>query len=141
MVPADDGSSLAPIDRAILELLWERLATTTQVSEATITDSDGHLELRVRLSERYYPDSVQRAILSVRWYTNDDFKIHYREVRDDDWSCRWDRHPNPHNTRDHFHPPPNADTPGENTSWPDDYREVLTVVLGEIENRISDLWD
>lgn len=139
--PTGSGGSPAPIDRPILEFLRDRLETTPQVARAAIFDGDGHLELRVHLSDAYYPDSVESASLTVRWYTNDDFKIHYREARDgSDWECRWDRHPNPHNARDHFHEPPDASTPGTDASWPTDYREVLTLVLDEIEDRIADLW-
>jgi hypothetical protein len=43
-------------------------------------DADGYLELRVTLAPSYYPESVAEASLVVRWYTNADFKIHYREV-------------------------------------------------------------
>lgn len=138
--PTGSGGSPAPIDRPVLEFLRDRLETTPQAERAVITD-DGHLELRVRLSDSYYPDSVQAVSLTVRWYTNDDFKIHYREVHDgSDWECRWDRHPNPHNARGHFHEPPNASTPGADASWPTDYRNVLTLVLDEIEERIAALW-
>ncbi|SNZ15437.1 hypothetical protein SAMN06269185_2486 [Natronoarchaeum philippinense] len=139
--PAGDGRSPAPIDRPILEFLQTRLQGTNQVSRATITDANGHLELNVSLAASYYPASVDKASLAVRWYTNDDFKIHYREVSSDDsWECRWDRHPNPHNSRDHFHPSPAAPTPGKDASWPNDHRDVLRLVLDEIEARIADLW-
>lgn len=139
--PTDSGGSPAPIDRPILEFLRDRLETTSQVERAVVTDARGHLELRVDLADEYYPTSVQAANLTVRWYTNDDFTIHYREVHDHrDWECRWDRHPNPHNAREHFHEPPDASTPGEDASWPTDYREVLTLVLDRIEDRIADLW-
>lgn len=138
--PTGDGASPAPIDRPILELLRDRLETTRQVETATISD-DGHLELQVGLSDEYYPEGVQAVSLAVRWYANDDFKIHYREVHEGgSWECRWDRHPNPHNSREHFHPPPDAPTPGEDASWPTDYREVLTLVLDEIEERIRVVW-
>jgi hypothetical protein len=139
--PTGDGGSPAPIDRQILDYLRERLETSAQVADATITDGDDHLELRVRLSSAYYPTDIDEATLHVRWYTNDDCKIHYREVhQDSEWECRWDRHPNPHNSRDHFHPPPQASTPGEDADWPADYREMLTVVLDEIEARIEEHW-
>lgn len=139
--PAGDGGSPAPIDRPILEFLQTRLTATNQVKQASITDVNGHLELHVTFAPTYYPRRVDDASLAVRWYTNDDFKIHYRDVRSDStWECRWDRHPNPHNTRNHFHPPPTAPTPGENASWPTDHRDVLTLVLEEIEQRIVDLW-
>lgn len=140
--PTGSGGSPAPIDRPIIEFLRERLETTPQVEKAVVTDASGHLELQVQLSGVYYPDSVQAVTLSIRWYTNDDFKIHYREARDgSDWECRWDRHQNPHNAREHFHPPPDAVSPGDDSSWPTDHREVLTLVLDDIEERISDLWD
>jgi len=32
-------------------------------------------------------------------------------------------------------------TPGEDASWPTDYRDVLRLVLNEIEGRITQLWD
>jgi hypothetical protein len=89
----------------------------------------------------YYPESVAKATLDVRWYTNDDFKIHYRERHPDHaWECRWDRHPNPHNARAHFHPPPAAQTPGEDADWPTDHLNVLATVLADIEKRIETLW-
>jgi hypothetical protein len=94
------------------------------------------------LVSSYYPATVSEAALTVRWYTNDDFKIQYRETHTESaWECRWDRHPNPHNTRNHFHPPPAAPTPGNDASWPTDHRDVLSLVLNEIEERISALWN
>ena len=143
MVPlTGDGGSPAPIDRPILEFLQTRLQATRQVSRATVTDTGGHLELHVVFAPAYYPASVDEATLTVRWYTNDDFKIHYREVHSEHtWQWRWDRHPNPHNTRDHFHPPPTAPTPGDDDSWPIDHRDVLRLALDEVEDRIAALWD
>jgi hypothetical protein len=140
--PTGDGGSPAPIDRPILEFLQTRLHATRQVSRATITDTSGHLELHLVVATSYYSASIDEATLTVRWYTNDDFKIHYREVHSEHtWQCRWDRHPNPHNTRDHVHPPPTAPTPGDDDSWPTDHRAVLRVVLEEVEDRIAALWD
>ena len=139
--PTDDGGSPAPIDRPILEYIQTRLQATRQVSQAVITDASGHLELSVSIAESHVPTSVDNIRLSVRWYTNDDFTHHYREVHADrTWECRWDRHPNPHNTREHFHPPPAASTPGDDASWPDDHRDVVAFVLDEIEDRITALW-
>lgn len=138
----EDGSSPAPIDRSILEDIRDRLETSRQFEEAIITDQDGHLRLSAPLSQAYYPNDIIEASLEVRWYTNDDFKVQYHETwTDHRWECRWDRHPNPHNTRDHFHPPPDASTPGTDESWPSDYRDVMHLVLTEIEQRIDDLWD
>lgn len=141
MGPSDGNrENSAPIDRPILESIRDRFETTRQVETAKIEDV-GHLALRIRFSENFYPASVTRATLAVRWYTNDDFMIHYREEgTENDWECRWDRHPNHHNDRDHFHPPPNAETPARDASWPDDYREMLSRIMEEIEERIAELW-
>jgi hypothetical protein len=140
--PTGDGASPAPIDRPLLEFLQTRLQATHQVAHATITDASGHLELRVEFATSYYPTSVDHAQLAVRWYTNDDFSFHYREQHPDrTWELRWDRHPNPHNTRAHFHPPSNAPTPGDDASWPDDHRDVVADVLDDIDVRIGNLWD
>jgi hypothetical protein len=139
--PTGNGGQPAPIDRPILEFLQTRLDATVQVSHATITDGSGHLALDVVFTPSFYPASVDDAELTVRWYANDDFTLHYREeYAAHTWECRWDRHPNPHNTRAHFHPPPTAATPGEDATWPTDHRDVLTLVLGEIEDRITTLW-
>ncbi|PSP68618.1 hypothetical protein BRC85_01920 [Halobacteriales archaeon QS_1_69_70] len=140
--PTGDGGSPAPIDRPLLEFLHTRRQTTRQVSQAAITDASGHLALQVVFASSYYPAPVDEATLTVRWYTNDDFTIHYREVYSaHPWQCRWARHLNPHNTRDHVHPPPTAATPGDDHSWPADHRAVLRVVLDEVEDRIAALWD
>jgi hypothetical protein len=140
-VSGEDGGNSAPVDRAILEFLPDHLTGTRQVQTASIVE-EGHLELRVRFAESYYPAFVTEAVLSVRWYTNDDFTLHYRKVHEDGaWECRWDRHPNPHNAREHFHPPPDAATPGEDASWPSGYRDVTSHVLSEVERRLADLWE
>lgn len=142
MPPTSDGGSPAPIDRPILEYIRDRLETTRQFTGVELTEADGHLELRAVFADDYYPAGITETTLFVRWYTNDDFTIHYREHHDDgDWECRWDRHPNPHNTRDHFHPPPDAATQGDDETWPDDYRDVIGLVLDEIEARIHALWN
>lgn len=139
--PAGDGGSSAPIDRPILEFLQMSLQGK-QVERAGISDTSGHLELRVLFASLFYPLPVDEASLSVRWYTNDDFKIHYQEEHPDHvWKCRWDRHPNPHNARGHFHPPPDAGTPGEDASSPPDYRDVLRLVFDDVEERFINLWD
>jgi len=103
--------------------------------------SEGNLRLRAESSREYYPGEVS-VRLEIRWYRNDDFDVQYREQRRDSaWKCRWDRHPNAHNSRDHFHPPPDAGrTDAEDAQWPSDHRDVIGVVFDRIENRIETLW-
>jgi hypothetical protein len=141
MVPADEGASSAPIDRPVLERMQSRFATSRTFESAEIVE-EGKLHLRVDLSREYYPNGMS-ARFEIRWYRNDDFNVHYREDRQGStWNCRWDRHPNAHNSRDHFHPPPAASrTSAEDAQWPEDHRDVIRLALDRIEERIGTLWE
>lgn len=141
MVPANDGASPAPIDRAVLEQMRSRFRGQHMFASAKLVE-EGKLCLRVEVSSDYYPDEAS-AHFEIRWYRNDDFNVHYQEVwRNGVWKCRWDRHPNTHNSREHFHPPPNASrTDAEDAQWPDDHRDVCRLVLARVEERIETLWE
>lgn len=91
----------------------------------------------------YFPSGVTRAYLQIRWFETDDFSIHYSEQYQTGsmWECRWDRHPNDHNARAHVHPPPDASTPGKDTSYPADWRDILTLVLTRLDDRLKAFWD
>ncbi|MCU4742769.1 hypothetical protein OB955_21755 [Halobacteria archaeon AArc-m2/3/4] len=104
--------------------------------------TEGKSSLRVELSSEYYPRETSPR-LEIRWYRNDDFNVHYQEERlDSVWKCRWDRHPSAHNSRDHFHPPPDASrTDAEDAQWPTDHRDVCRLVLDRLEERIETLWE
>ncbi|MEF8822258.1 MAG: hypothetical protein V5A52_08265 [Halovenus sp.] len=139
MVPADDGASPTPIDRSVLERMQSRFATSRTFESVEIVE-EGKLHLRVELSHEYYPDETS-ARFEIRWYRNDDFNVHYQEDRQEGaWKCRRDRHPNRHNSRDHFHPPPAASrTDAEDVRWPDDHRDVIRLAIDRIEERIESL--
>ena len=141
MVPADDGASPAPIDRSVLERIQSRLASTRLVESSTLV-ADGSLHLRIVLSSDYYPSDLT-ARLEIRWYRNDDFNVQYQEQRQENaWTCRWDRHPNPHNSRDHFHPPSAASqADAQDEQWPKDHRDVCQLTLDYVEDRIKTLWE
>nr|WP_276253263.1 hypothetical protein [Halovivax sp. TS33] len=141
MVPADDGASPAPIDRAVLEQMRSRFDGRRLFESAEIV-TEGKLYLRVELSSEYYPRKASTRF-EIRWYRNDDFNFHYQEERRDSmWECRWDRHPNAHNSRNHFHPPPDASrTDAEDAQWPNDHRDVCRLVLDCVEERIETLWE
>lgn len=141
MVPADDGASPAPIDRAVLERMRSRFAGSRMIESAAIVE-EGKLHLRIELSHDYYPGEIS-ARFEIRWYRNDDFNAQYQEEQPDSvWKCRWDRHPNAHNSRDHFHPPPTASrTDAEDAQWPTDHRDMCRLVLDAVEERIEILWE
>ncbi|XVH33745.1 hypothetical protein ACNS7O_17685 (plasmid) [Haloferacaceae archaeon DSL9] len=112
------------------------------MTESVRIIEEGKLYLHVELSSDYYPSEAS-ARFEIRWYRNDDFNIHYQEDRKEAaWKCRWDRHPNAHNSRGHFHPPPAASrTETRDAQWPDDHRDVCYLVLNYLEDRIETLWE
>lgn len=103
------GGAGAPIDGAILEDFRDR-ARTHELVESVRTDRTGGTPsmLVVDFDTDRYPSHVTEASLEIQWYRNDDYNFHYVETHTPDgvWQCRWDRHPNPHTNRAHFHPPP-----------------------------------
>ncbi|WP_345777000.1 hypothetical protein [Halorarum salinum] len=143
--PPDDSApdSMGPPDRQTLRLLERHLASDSLVAQ-TAFDPDSyepHL-LRARLDTERYPESVTAARLDVRWFTTGDFSIHYIEERDagEQWDCRWDWHPNAHNTRVHFHEPPTA-TELTDLELPSLHPlDVYSTVLAAIEQRLETLW-
>lgn len=59
-----------------------------------------------------YPDPVTEVTLRIKHVERSTPKTHvtYEENWSGDrWTCRWGRHENPHNDRDHFHYPPSPD--------------------------------
>ena len=132
-----------PSDRQTLRLLERHLSSDSLVAE-TAFDPDTYEPrlLRGLVDAGRYPGAVTTARLDVRWFTTGDFSIHYVEEHEDGdrWECRWDRHPNAHNTRLHFHEPPSAieiidlELPSLHPL------EVYATVLTAVEQRIETLW-
>jgi hypothetical protein len=130
-------------DRQTLRLLERHLASDSLVAETGFDlDSYEPRLLSARLDTDRYPELVPAVRLDIRWFTTGDFSIHYAEEHADGepWECRWDRHPNTHNSRLHFHQPPSAteitalDLPSLHPL------EVYSTVLTAIERRIETLW-
>lgn len=99
---------MGTVDTALLRRVAERAAGTKFVVETTVRPVEHPDAAVLSLDLTYYPDLVQSATLLVRTYTNGDFNVVYREDwgGGSEWRCRWDRHENPHNARDHFHQRP-----------------------------------
>jgi hypothetical protein len=89
-----------------------------------------------------FPSQIESVRLELRLRYDGDWNCHYIESWPGGrWECRWDRHDNPHSTRDHFHPPPTVDdTRAIDCTHPDGIADVVTAVLGFVERRIGDLW-
>ena len=80
--------------------------------------------------------------LEVRAYTNGEFHVSYIDGRSGEWRrCRWDRHEQPHNAGDHYHPLPDASTSAAvDRTYPTDLTRVLeTIVLTWIDDRVGQL--
>ena len=143
--PVDDDTvpEVGGIDTDILEQIGQHLERTNRFSETVFQPEYAPSSVVAEYDMGYFPTAIERAYLQVRWYETDDFNIHYSEqyATGDHWECRWDRHPNDHNTRSHFHPPPDAATPGDDVEYEEDWRDILSDVLGDLDDRIEAFWE
>lgn len=139
----DPPPTTGPPDRQTLRLL-ERLLTGDPLVAVTEFDPDSSMPqlLRAHLDSDRYPPAVTAARLDVRWFSTGDFSLHHRECGDTDtqWECRWDRHPNSHNTRVHFHRPPDGTTVEDLTLPALHPIDVISTVLTAVERRIERQW-
>ncbi len=126
----------APVDWDRLDRIAERLASSERFCRVDAEPAFAPDRVICVYDPGLYPPSVQQARLELSWFQNGDFSIHYHEDHSSTtFDHRWDRHPSEHNTREHVHPGPDAPTPGDNTTHPQDWRDVLSMVLEEIEDR------
>lgn len=137
------NTETAPIDSDILDRISRRLRGSDRFETVDYQPEYAPTSVVFVFDLGYFPNAVERASLHVRWYENDDFNIHYAEQHrtEQRWECRWDRHPNTHNSREQFHPPPDATTPGTDETYSDDWREVLTQVLERLDSHIEKFWE
>lgn len=136
------SGSTGPPDRQTLRLIERQLTADPLVAEVQF-EPDPHEPrlLRALLAADRYPDTATTARIDVRWFATGDFSIHYVETRDDGrWECRWDRHPNAHNSRVHFHEPPTGATVLDLDLLSLHPLEVYATVLDAIERRIEAVW-
>lgn len=143
LMSEDDGKGSGPLDIDILDRIGQRLAGSTRFSNVSVQPESAPMSVRAEFDLGYYPAAINQAYLEIRWFQTDDFSIHYLEqyASGETWECRWDRHPNDHNTREHFHPPPDASTPGRDAAYPTDWRDMLTRVLEQLDERMRSFWD
>jgi hypothetical protein len=138
-----DGAN-APVDEEVLRSMATTFRTDDRVASVRFigADADEHKHLAVELDEARYPERIRKARLETQWYRNDGFNAHYVEAHADGevWQCRWDRHANDHSAPGQFHPPPDAGEPTD-VDFPEDYRDVTSVVLGAIQGRIDAVWE
>lgn len=139
---ASPPAATGPPDRQTLRLLERHLAKDPLVAE-TAFEPDAYEPrlLCARLDASLYPEAIETVRLDIRWFTSGDFSIHYLEgTTDRQWECRWDRHPNDHNAREHFHQPPDADDVSD-LSLPSRHPlDVYSTVQTALEQRLETHW-
>lgn len=137
------GEEERTLDEALLRLVARRLGSLTLIESVAVFPHEKPASVVAAFDPRHCPENVRRVELELRAYTNGDFHVTYREDwSGEDWLCRWDRHENPHSSRDHFHPPPAARTEDAvDRDFPTDLLDVLSVVLGELDDRIGEVRD
>ncbi|QLH76954.1 hypothetical protein HZS55_06445 [Halosimplex rubrum] len=140
-IPSSGDGNGAPIDLDRLDAIVERLATDERFTDVEVQPEYAPDRLMCRYDLGFYPQSVQSARFTIAWFENGDFSLHYHEEHEDGtFDHRWDRHLSTHNSRDHIHPSPSASTPGDDASHPEEWRDVMSMVLSEIEERQQAFW-
>lgn len=132
------------VNAELLRYLGRLLANTSEVDQTTVFPANKQETLVVSLDTEYYPEVITDVRLEIRAYTNGAWHVSYIEQQSGDRrQCRWDRHDNSHNTRDHFHPLPAARTDdAHDREFPTEITTLLeTVVLPWVESRLGTLWE
>lgn len=135
--PGDDV-----LDEALLRTVARRLGGLTLVETVSVFPREKPASVVATFDGRYYPERISSVTLEHRAYIDGRFYVTYREDWEDrDWLCRWDRHDNPHSSRDHFHAPPDARAEDAvDRAYPADFLAVLKVVLDRIDSRLGTVW-
>jgi len=137
-----------PPERRVAEALLRHLQgifiDMESVERTALFPANRQESLVIEFDTVYYPDSIGTVRLELRVYTNGEFHITYFETYlGERRYCRWDRHNQNHNSRDHFHPLPSASTAkAVNKTFPSDVTMMLRQhVLPWIDERLGNLWD
>jgi len=131
------------VDEATLRYIGQPFGRQDGVEGTSLFPATKSESLVVRLDTAPYPDNIDEVSLEIRAYANGEFHVSYLEkFAVDRRRCRWDRHDQPHNARDHFHPLPDARTAAAvDRAYSADLTRVLeATVLPWIDERLGTLW-
>lgn len=139
----EDEATGSGLDEELLRLVARRVGGLTLIDSVSVFPAAKLDSIVATFDIQYYPERMDVVVLELRTYLDGAFHISYREEwNGESWMCRWDRHDNPHSTRDHFHPPPNARTEDAvDRDYPTDFLAVIELVLNSIDQRIGDVWE
>ncbi|WP_254544602.1 hypothetical protein [Halomarina pelagica] len=133
---------VADLNEELMRLIGTRLGGHDFIDRVDKFPSEKPDRIVATFVDVLYPTQVSAAWLELRLRLNDDCNIIYIEDWDGTrWECRWDRHDNDHNAREHFHPPPTVTTAtATDIDLPDDPNRAVETALRFVEDRIHDLW-
>jgi hypothetical protein len=140
----DEPPSSRRVDEALLRHLQGIVADLEGVARTSLFPANRQESLVIEFETVYYPDAIETVRLELRVYTNGDFHITYFETYlGERRHCRWDRHEQYHNSRDHCHPLSKASTTNAvDKDFPHDVTQVLRHhVLSWVNERLGELWD
>lgn len=140
----DDDTVSATVDDETLRYLGQLFGRRDEVERTSLFLSNKLESLVVTLDDARYPSDVTHVTLELRAYTDGEFHVSYVESHSGERRrCRWDRHEQPHSSRDHYHPLPDASTESAiDREYPTDLTSVLeAAVLPWIDDRIGQLWE
>lgn len=132
------------VDEATLRYLARAFGRRPEVRRTSLFPTTKLESLVVTLDVEYYPQQIDDVSLEIRAYTNGDFHVSYHETRAGArHGCRWDRHDQPHNARDHYHPFPDAGTAAavDRNYATDLTRVIKETVLPWVDERVGTLWE
>ncbi|MEZ3163808.1 hypothetical protein ABNG03_03915 [Halorubrum sp. RMP-47] len=132
------------LDEATLRYLNRAFGRRDEVRQTSLFPTNKPERLVVTLDTDSYPEGIDAVSLELRTYTNGDFHVSYHEARAGDRRrCRWDRHDQPHNARDHYHPLPDAGTAATvDQSYATDLTQAIEqTVLPWVDKRVGTLWE
>lgn len=134
--------SVGTLDEATLRVAVDRLRKLTLVEQVVAFPAEKPESVVAQFDCRHYPALVDSVRLELRAYDDGRFHVTYRECQAGrDWMCRWDRHDNPHNARDHFHEPPDASGDAVDRAYPDRFLATLGDILAFVDDRVGAVWE
>ncbi|WP_435158340.1 hypothetical protein [Haladaptatus sp. DFWS20] len=130
-------------NKEILRRVVRKLGNISLVTQVNPFSFNKPATVEVVFDETAYPEQISYVYIDIELQLNGDFYIHYVE----EWErerkeCRWDRHENPHNARDHYHPFPAATTDdAEDRRYPEDFFDVIGEVITDIQSRWGETFE
>lgn len=130
------------LNEELLRLIGTRLGDQDVVDRVDTFPAEKPDRVVATFADSVYPAPVSAAWLECRLRLNGDRNIIYIEDWGGErWECRWDRHDNDHNSREHVHPPPTVTTAtAMDVDLPIDPNRAVELALQFVEDRIRDLW-